>query len=69
MSHLNNDKAAQYLGYTPQTLRLSRHTGTIGGVDAPKFSKRGRMIFYDVTDLDQWTEQFNVVSNTAECTL
>ncbi len=64
--YLNSANAAKFLGYTPQTLGLSRHEGTLGGVESPKFTKRGRQIFYKLSTLEAWAEQFPEHHHTTE---
>lgn len=64
--YLSNEEAAIYIGFKPSTLRLSRHTGTLAGVDTPEYLKIGKVVRYDVQDLDQWLSQFRKYKNTAD---
>ncbi len=41
--------AAQYCGFSKSTLEKLRCTGT-----GPVFIRRGRAVFYDVKNLDEW---------------
>ena len=66
MSKLNNIQAAEYIGFMPSTLRLSRCIGRIAGVAPPKFKKIGSRVVYDTKDLDDWLEQFPTFNNNAE---
>lgn len=63
---LNEAQAAQYLGFSQSTLRKSRTTGELGGVDAPKYLKMGWRVFYPLAELDIWLSQFSPVSSTAQ---
>ena len=54
----DSDAAAEYLGYSPATLRNSRSSGTLAGVQAPAFIKIGLRAFYQQATLDAWLEQF-----------
>lgn len=52
---LTTKQAAEYLGYSYETMKGSRRkAGKLGGKDAPKFSKTGYCIRYDINDLDAW---------------
>jgi len=64
--YLFNDEAAKYIGFKPSTLRLSRHTGVLAGVDTPEFIKIGKSVRYDVADLDLWMSQFRKYKNTSQ---
>ncbi len=64
--YLFNDEAAKYIGFKPSTLRLSRHTGVLAGVDTPEFFKVGKSIRYDIEDLNQWMSQFRKYKNTSQ---
>lgn len=53
--YLSSKGAAEYLGCSDQTLRISRlDGGKLGGIKPPKHSKIGRIIRYKITDLDKW---------------
>ncbi len=64
----NNADAAAYIGTTPPSLRLSRHTGKLYlGVSAPKFIKSGpRKVLYLKADLDDWLASQPRFENNAQ---
>lgn len=64
--YLFNDEAAKYIGFKPSTLKLSRHTGLLAGVDTPEFIKIGKSVRYDIKDLDRWMSQFRKYKNTSQ---
>lgn len=53
---MTSKEAAEYLGYSHQTMDLSRHRGTLAGTKAPEHIKIGRTIRYKREDLDNWVE-------------
>ena len=55
---LDNNEGAPFIGYEPNTLRNSRHTGKLAGVTAPAYIKMGRVIRYRRGVLRKWKEQF-----------
>ncbi|MDC1101382.1 hypothetical protein OAS69_01260 [Pseudomonadales bacterium] len=55
---LDNDEAAFYCKVKPNTMKNSRYTGKLGGVDAPAFVKIGRSISYRLDTLCTWRNQF-----------
>lgn len=57
---LTTKEAAEYLGYAEQTLRKSRVTGELGGVEAPKVTMIGRTPRYKVGDLTAWIDSQEV---------
>lgn len=57
---LDDKQAAPFLGYKAETLKNSRHTGRLAGVDAPRYIKMGRSVRYRLEDLLEWREQFEV---------
>ena len=62
---LNDKQAAPILGFQPATLKNSRHTGKLAGVDAPPYSKLGkRTVRYRLKDLLKWLEQFEAQTCT-----
>ncbi|SFE15971.1 hypothetical protein SAMN04487869_1042 [Marinobacter sp. DSM 26671] len=63
---LNTRDAALVLGCSPNTLRLSRHTGTLFGRPTPAYLKLGRLVRYEEERLQQWLAQFDEQRNTAE---
>lgn len=56
----NTEEAAAYTKTAASTLEKKRVYG--GG---PRFSKRGRMVFYHVDELDTWMRE-HVVYSTSE---
>ena len=54
-------EAAEYLGYSTGTIAASRKTGTLAGVDAPKFIKMGNgpkaHVRYELDELNRWIDQ------------
>jgi len=57
-SYLTSAQAAEFLRYSMHTLKLSRHTGILAGVDAPSYKKLGRRVLYEIATLEMWLEQF-----------
>lgn len=56
---LNDKEAAEFLGYNHLTLKNSRHTGVLAGVEAPGFCKIGkRTVRYKFETLTRWLDQF-----------
>jgi len=64
--YLTNTEAANLTGFTERTLKMSRHTGALAGVQSPTFIKVGRSVRYKVSDLLAWMDQFKKYSNTAQ---
>ncbi|MBS98656.1 MAG: DNA-binding protein [Oceanospirillaceae bacterium] len=62
---LDTHQAAKHIGFSYTTLKLSRSTGTIAGVNTPAFLKIGRSVRYDKAVLDKWLAQFESKPNTA----
>lgn len=62
---LNTVEAAIYLNCSPYTLRRSRSTGTLFGVQAPAYIKRGRKVDYELKTLEEFQSQFIEQLNTA----
>lgn len=56
MSKLKSVMAAQHLLLSDSTLRKSRVTGILCGRPAPAYTKMGRNVFYDISDLDAWVK-------------
>lgn len=61
---LSSNNAANFLGYSDNTLRNSRHTGTLAGVDAPQHIKLGKSVRYSIEELNEWLTQFNHSAST-----
>lgn len=66
---ITSKQAAEALGYSEYTLRLSRTTGTLAGVQAPAFVKLGRSVRYKQSDLNNWQAQFSTFTNTAQAAM
>ncbi len=47
------------LGYSPATLRNTRHTDTLADVGSLGYKKMGKFIRCDKDVLDDWLAQFN----------
>ena len=54
----DSDAAAEYLGYSPATLRNSRSSGLLAGVQGPPYIKIGLRVYYLQSALDEWLAQF-----------
>ena len=64
---LTTDQAAGYLGVASTTLRRSRWSGLLCGLDAPQFIKLGtKAVRYRQEVLDQWLANCDTYSNTAQ---
>lgn len=67
IERLDTHEAANYLGFKSYTLRRSRTTGRLAGVNAPKYRRIGsKTIVYEKVWLDQWLEQFEPQNSTAQ---
>lgn len=64
--NLTSKEAAEFLGYAEKTLRESRVTGSLAGVAAPLYTKRGKFCLYDKKDLIEWTSQFKKIRHTGQ---
>ena len=58
---LRTKGAAVHIGYAPNTLEKLRCTG--GG---PKFIRRGKAVYYDIRDLDEWLASLPRFESTSE---
>ena len=54
---LTSKEAATYLGYSDDTMKHSRVSGTLGGVPAPKHVKLKMAVRYPIEELDKWVEE------------
>ncbi len=64
---LSTDDAAVYLGLASTTLRRSRWSGILCGVEAPSFIKLGtKTVRYRKDVLDQWLANCGTYANTAQ---
>ncbi len=62
---LDTNQAAEFIGFKPSTLKISRVTGMLAGVNSPEYRKLGRKVVYDRTVLVEWMNQFKNQANTA----
>jgi excisionase family DNA binding protein len=54
-------EAAEYVGFSPSTLRQGRMTGARDGrIKTPPYVRNGRSIRYLREDLDRWLEENRV---------
>lgn len=65
----NSKEAAEFLGYAERTLRESRVTGTLAGVNSLPYIKRGKYCIYDLDDLISWKNQFKKINHTGESSI
>ena len=61
---IDDKEAAPILGVQPNTLKNSRHTGRLAGVEAPPYLKMGRTVRYEVDALLAWRSQFEIRTST-----
>ena len=61
---MNTKQAAEYLGVSSYSMKLSRCTGLLCGVPAPTYRKMGRMVRYAPLAISAWLEQFEPQKNT-----
>jgi len=66
---LTSQQTAVHLEYSEYTIRLSRTTGILAGVQAPPFLKLGRSVRYKKSDLDNWLAQFDTFTSTAQVSM
>jgi len=62
-------EATKYIGIDSDSdaLKVSRSTGLLWGVEAPKFIKAGsKKVLYRISDLDAFLAQFESYSNNAQ---
>lgn len=62
--HLNTEQAAEYLGVSAYSLKLSRCKGKLCGVPAPAYKKIGRLVRYEPAVISAWLDQFEPQANT-----
>ena len=62
---LDTHESAFHINLASNTLRGSRVSGILCGVQAPAYRKIGRKVVYDRVILDQWLDQFANQTNTA----
>ena len=66
---LTSKQAAEYLGYSENTLRECRVKGILAGIKAPPYIKMGKRVEYSKEDLDNWRNQFKKITNTAQSSI
>ncbi len=63
----DTNQAAEYLGTTINTLKVSRSTGVMWSRPAPSFIKLKRAVRYRKDTLDKWLDSLpEEISNTAQ---
>lgn len=60
---LSSSDAAKLLRYSTTTLRNSRYTGILAGVEAPAHLKLGKTVRYEKEVLQAWLSQFKPLSD------
>ena len=66
---MTTEEAAEFLGYKEKTLRDSRSSGILAGVEPPRYVKRGQRVIYAEEDLVLWLSQFKKITNTAQSSI
>ena len=61
---LDTVQAAEFLGVSAYSLKLSRCTGSLCGVASPTYKKIGRLVRYEPAVIMQWLAQFEPQHNT-----
>lgn len=61
---MDSNNAAKYLGISEKTLATYPCKGT-----SPKFIKKGRRVFYFQSDLDEWLNESELFTSTAQAKL
>ena len=61
---VGDKEAAPIIGAEPSTLKNSRYTGILAGVEPPAYLKIGRAVRYEVETLLQWRDQFQRRTST-----
>lgn len=62
----NTANAAIYIGASEGSLRISRSTGKLNGMDPPPHRKAGRLAIYLKKDLDAWLEKIPEYQSNAD---
>ena len=62
----DNDHAAEYIGFSPVSLKMSRNSGLLGSHPAPPFKRAGRKILYLRQALDEWLESLPTYQNNVQ---
>ena len=64
---LSNNEAANFLGVSPNLLRLSRHTGELfKGAPAPPYVKFGHAVRYRRQSLEAWLDRLEEFRSSAD---
>jgi hypothetical protein len=64
--NLSNKEASFLIGCAPNSLKQSRVSGLLFGVQAPSFLKLGYSVRYKKSTLEKWLSQFSEQSNTSQ---
>jgi hypothetical protein len=62
----SNDHAAEYIGVSPNSMKISRRTGELCCQPAPSYKKMERKVIYLHSVLDQWLDELPGYKNTAQ---
>lgn len=62
----SNDHAAEYIGISANSLKISRRTGELCGMPAPEYKKAERKVIYLRAVLDAWLVDLPDYKNTAQ---
>jgi hypothetical protein len=65
-SLVSNSEAAKVVSASSETMKISRCTGYLFGLPAPKHLKFGRTVRYKKSTLQAWLDQFEEQSSTSE---
>ena len=57
--HLRTPQAAEYLGLSASVMEKMRLRG-----DGPRYAKLGRLVVYDIRDLDAWVDAHKRMSTS-----
>ncbi len=61
--YLTTQQAAEYMGVSASYLAKARCDGNrINHTPAPPYTKVGKLIRYDITDLDKWIREHKVMA-------
>lgn len=63
---LNTEQAAELIGVSSYSLKLSRCNGRLCGVAAPTYKKIGRLVRYEPGVISDWLDQFEPQANTGD---
>jgi len=63
-------EAAEYLGFSPVTLKTARSTGQLSGLKAPKFRRIGKKsVRYHIDSLRAWVAESNDLDVSSDADL